>query len=790
MNRGKLFFGIWLVSLSVLMLELGLTRLFSATMYYHFAFLAISLALFGSGASGVFIYVLQGRIKLERTANWLGIASMLSSATTVLALEVILRNQVPLDIGPETFRRLTSIYCAAALPFFFAGCAVTLAITRLAGDISRLYLFDLIGAAFGCVLLIPALNWLGAVNAILLVAALMAAASFVFNLEAKSRAAMALSLLLALALAALIGYNRASRGPDLRWAKGRSQAGVLFSKWNSFSRVTVEGDLSAPSLEIKIDSDAATTILKGGDDLSGQKSHMDKISALAYHLRPGSSALIIGPGGGGDVLTARLFGMRKITAVEVNPIIANEIMSSEPFKSYSGAIYEHPAVELVVDEGRSFIRSSREKYDIIQATMVDTWAATAAGAFALTENNLYTVEAFKDYIEHLTDDGLLTMTRWYLEPPDQLLRLISIARATMSELGIGNHGRHIILIVESKDKERVPATLIFKKSEFSDEEVRTLESLAARNNFELLYTPLTRPDNIFTRLIEAQDPAQIWRSFQTNIEPTRDNNPFFFNSLRPSHLGLALTRHYEWQKTNLGTLMLFALLGITSAMVVAFILGPLALTGRRALATRTASKLSALIYFACLGTGFMIVEIAMIQKFILFLGHPVYSLAVVLFSLLLFSGLGSYCSGRLKQPKLDSALKKILIALAALVGIYIIALPPVFYGLVHLERAVRILIAVALIGPLATLMGMPMPLAIRILNQKMPEMVPWAWGVNGAASVMGSVAALVVAILTGFNQALILGASIYLLSIAFITRLARQEAKTERQLQEELQLSA
>lgn len=789
MNRGKLFFGIWLVSLSVLMLELGLTRLFSATMYYHFAFLAISLALFGSGASGVFIYATQRQLDPSRTANWLGIASLLFSASTLLALEVILRNQVPLEIGPETFRRLAAIYCAAALPFFFAGCAVTLAITRLAGDISRLYLFDLVGAASGCILLIPALNWLGAVNAIVLVAALGATASLVFNLAARSRTWAAISIAFALGLAALIAYNRAAAGSDLRWAKGKRQDKVLFSKWNSFSRVTVEGDLNAPSLEIRIDSDAATTILRGDNDASAQQWHKDKISALAYHLRPNSSALIIGPGGGGDVLTARAFGMKKVTAVEINPIIAKDIMSSEPFRSYSGAIYEQPGVQLVVDEGRSFIRSSREKYDIIQATMVDTWAATAAGAFALTENNLYTVEAFKDYVEHLADDGLLTMTRWYLQPPDQLLRLISLSRAMMAELGMSNPGRHIILVAESKLRERIPATFIFKKSEFSDEEVRIIEAVAAKNNFELLYTPLTRPDNIFTRLIEAEDPSEIWRSFETNIEPTRDNNPFFFNSLRPGHLGLALTRHYEWQKTNLGTLILFALLGITSAMVVMFILGPLALTGREALAARTASKMSALLYFACLGAGFMMVEIAMIQKFILFLGHPVYSLAVVLFSLLMFSGLGSYASGRFEPTKLGSTLKKILIALAALVGIYIIVLPPIFYGLVHLARPLRILIAVALIGPLATLMGMPMPTAIRMLSQKMPELIPWAWGVNGAASVMGSVAALVVAILTGFNQALILGASIYLLSIIFIVRVAQEKTQAEQQLEKELQLS-
>ena len=789
MNQRRIFWGIALITLSVLMLELSLTRLFSATMYYHFAFMAISLALFGSGASGVFVYIVQRRLKPERTGQWLSAAAMLFALSNLFSLYVILSNPLTFETGPENYYRLARIYGASALPFFFAGCAVTLAITRLAREISKLYLFDLAGAALGCLLLIPVLNTIGAINIVLLVSAVGAVAGVLFGFASQgSRAAAVCSLVLAIGLAGLVVYNSNTQRIDIRKSKGFEETKVLFSKWNSFSRITVEGEFDR-GVEIKIDADAATGISRDASNSAIHQDALDSLSGLVHHLKRDANVLIIGPGGGNDVMAARVFEQKHITAVEINPIIAHDVMSSEPFKSYSGSIYQQPDVRLVVDEGRSFIRNSKERYDIIQATMVDTWAATAAGAFSLSENNLYTVEAFKDYVTHLTDDGALTMTRWYFEPPDQLLRLITLTRAMMSELGITNPSRHIMLVRDARSGyDRTPATYIFKRSEFTDDEVRSLEGVARTNRFELLFTPLTRPSNVFTEMIEAPDPAELWASFETNVEPTRDNNPFFFNSVRFANLWRVIEGTTgEWQKTNLGTSILFALLGITSVLVLLFIIGPLVLVRRRALSTGAGTKLSYLLYFACLGAGFIIVEVAMIQKFILFLGHPVYSLAVVLFSVLAFSAIGSYLSGRVSEERLTPALMKLLVTLVLLVVVYIIALPPLFYGLVGLTREIRIVLAVVLMAPLAMVMGMPMPLGIRLLARSAPEIIPWAWGVNGATSVMGSVAALVIAILTGFNQALLVGATVYLLAMVFIARRqpVRQSVGVSRTVLEE-----
>jgi len=785
MRRLRTFLGVSLITLSVLMLELSLTRLFSATMYYHFAFMAISLALFGSGASGVFIYIVQRKIAAASSNRWLAAMSLLFSLSTIFALWVILDHPLTFETGMENYYRLAKIYAATSLPFFFAGCAVTIAITRLAREISRLYLFDLAGAALGCLLMIPVLNAAGAVNTVLIIAITGAAAAFMFSIsESPSRVTAAITATALVALIVFAVYNSRAHLLTIHRSKGFEEANVLFSKWNSFSRITVEGDF-VKGVEIKIDADAATGISKDAANTDLHQDVRDALAALVHRIKPDANVLIIGPGGGNDVMTSRVFHQRHTTAVEINPIIARDVMSTDPFKSYSGGIYQQPDVTLVVDEGRSFIRNSRDRFDIIQATMVDTWAATAAGAFALSENNLYTVEAFEDYTKHLTDNGLLAMTRWYFEPPDQLLRLLSLSRVAMRELGIANPDRHVMLIRDARtEDERTPATFMFKRSEFTDSEVQEIESAAARIGFELLYTPLTRPANVFTEMMESENPSQVWSAFPTNVEPTRDNNPFFFNSIRLAQLKNVLEGSYEWQKTNLGTFILFGLLVITSALVILFIIVPLVIVRGGELKTRTKSKLSYLFYFACLGAGFIIVEVAMIQKFILFLGHPVYSLAVVLFSVLAFSAIGSSLTGRIAEARLRGAVVKLLLVLIAMIAVYILALPPIFYGLVGLPHAARIVIAVVLMAPLAMVMGMPMPIGIRLLAEQAPEIIPWAWGINGATSVMGSVGALVIAILTGFNQALVIGAVLYLIAIFFITR--PREAEQESTIRDSL----
>jgi predicted membrane-bound spermidine synthase len=756
------FLGVALVSLSSLVLELTLTRLFSATMFYHFAFLAISLALFGSGASGVFLYVLRPSLDEGRAGRLLAVFSALFAATTVAALVVVLgRPLSPTAPGLSTLGSLAWIYGATALPFFFSGCVITLAITAWAGHISRLYLFDLAGAAAGCLLLVPLLGVLGAVDTVLLVAALALLVGWLLSGRAW------LVPLLGLA-AALVAVNHASGWIALRESKGLAEEGIVFSRWNSFSRVTVAETEDPDRQLIFIDSDAATVLLRDAADSSRHEDLRDRIESLAYHVVPREKVLVIGPGGGLDVVVARLHGAGDVSAVELNPLIARDVMGREPFLSYSGRLYEQPGVRLFVDDGRSFLRRSRERYDLILASMVDTWAATAAGAFALSENNLYTVEAFSDYLERLTPDGILSMTRWHQRPPDQLLRLVSLGRAALARRGVPDHWRHF-LIVRGPDEGQplTTANVLLKASPFTDAEVERGEAFARRVGLEVLYTPRTRPPNDLTRLVTTHDPATFWRTFPSDVSPTTDDDPFFFQTVRLRNLLSSRWARGEWRRTNLGTLVLFGLVGISLFVVVAFILGPLLLVRRRLGGTGGRARMPFLLYFACLGGGFIVAELVLIQKTVLFLGHPSYALTVVLFTVLLASGVGSALSGRFPARGLDRRLRWMLVAVAGLLGLAVLLLSPLFYALVHLAAPWRVLVTVVALAPLGLALGMPMPTGIRLLHERAPGLIPWAWGVNGAASVLGSVGAVALAMVTGFDNALLVAAGLYVAALGF-----------------------
>jgi len=763
------FLGVAVVSLATLVLELTLTRLFSATMFYHFAFLAISLALFGSGASGVFVYAARPRLDDERAAHLLALASALFAVTTVVALLVILSHPLsPVMPGPSTLAALAWIYGAAALPFFFSGCVITLAITAWAARISRLYLFDLAGAAAGCLVLVPTLSLLGAIDTVLLVSVLAALGGWLVSRRGYL-------LPLAGLAAALLAWNASTGTIALTRSKGLSEEGVVFSRWNSFSRVTVAKTESPDRMLIFIDSDAATILFKDASDLDRHHELADQIESLAYHLGGRDRVLVIGPGGGVDVIIARLLGASDVTAVEVNPLVAREVMSKEPFRSFSGRLYEQPGVRLVVDEGRSFLRRSEEQYDLIVATMVDTWAATAAGAFALSENNLYTVEAFSDYLDRLAPDGILSMTRWHQEPPDQLLRLVSLGRVALAREGVRDASEHFIVVrgVPAQSQPLATATVLLKKSAFTPTEVERAEAFARRLGLEVLYSPSTRPENDIARLVQTGDPAAMWRTYQSNIAPPTDDSPFFFQSVRLDRMLSKRWARGEWRRTNLGTLVLFGLVGITLVVVVAFILGPLLLLRGRLTGSRR-GRLPFLLYFAALGVGFIVVEVVLVQKCVLFLGHPAHALTVVLFSILLFSGLGSLLSGRFPGGEgLPASLGLVLVAVAGTIGLAVLVLHPLFYGLVHLATVWRVLITVAVLAPLGLVLGMPMPTGIRILHDRAPELIPWAWGVNGAASVLGSVGAVALAMVEGFDRALLLGAILYLVALVLIRRAVR-----------------
>ncbi len=471
---------------------------------------------------------------------------------------------------------------------------------------------------------------------------------------------------------------------------------------------------------------------------------------------------MIGPGGGRDLASALVFGATRVDGVEINPIIADDVMRTR-FHAFSGGIYTHPGVNVVVDDGRSFVRRSTVKYDVIQASLVDTWAATAAGAYTLTENTLYTVEAFNDYLDHLTDDGVLTITRWVFDG----LRLVSLAQAALEARGL-EAGAHLAVI----QHQRV-ATFLLKKSPFTTDEVATLERVSADMGFRVLYVPGTvakadtegeelvdgTSPGDYARLITTDDRERFYDNYPQDIRPTTDDRPFFFHTTKLEHqFQVAFGRSMLFGN---GLSALLTLMGISGSLVVLFVVLPLALTG----SARPAGWLPWLVYFGALGAGFMLIEVAILQRFVLLLGHPVYSLTVTLFSLLLGTGLGAAWSRRLDGPGLARATAIAIVAIAMVAVAFVGAVGPIISWAVPFSRPARLAVALCVLVPVGMLLGVPMPAGIRLLSARTPQMLTWAWGMNGALSVVGATLAIFIAMNWGFQVTLLAAAATYLLGL-------------------------
>ena len=770
--------GVGCVSAALLMIELALTRIFSVTMYYHFAFLAISIALFGLSASGVYVYVARRALNRRSTQSLLAIHALLFAGAAVLSLAALVRIRVGLNYSPSNLAKMIAIYSLAALPFFTGGSVISLAISRLSKRVNIVYGADLIGAAVGCLLLLPLMNRFGAPGVVLLAALLGSIAALLF---APAKAMGQTALAAAIAVGVPGGAQLLGTAPfDVSNTKGHDFDKVLFSKWNSFSRIAVydrsHGDWSLSTKYtgplpdtrfMDIDSAASTPILKFNGDVSTVQYLKYELTGLAYHLMegrgqppalaedPGFKALVIGPGGGRDLLTALVFGAGQVEGVEVNPIIANDVMLRE-FKDFSGSIYANPRVKIAVDDGRSYVRRSNERYDIIQASLVDTWAATAAGAYTLTENTLYTREAFEDYLDHLTDRGMLTITRWVFDG----LRLVSLAQSACETRGCSVPDQ---LAVVQQDR---VATFILKKTPFTPEEVAQLRNESDALGFTVLYAPGQRDaTNEYAQLVLAPDRQAFYESYGKDVRPTTDDRPFFFHT----------TKIRDQFQTAFGRSMLFGnglsalmtLMAISLAFVVLFVVGPLALAGSD---LRGAPWPRWLLYFGLLGAGFMLIEVALLQRFVLLLGHPVYSLTVTLFSLLLGTGAGSLISQRISDAQLQKRVEIVIFAIVAVAILGIVALPPIIVFAISAGHTARIALAVALIAPAGVLLGMPLPAGIRLMAVNHSELVPWAWGMNGALSVIGATLAVFIAMNWGFSVTLLAGATVYLMAAAVLLR--------------------
>jgi hypothetical protein len=774
----RLLASLFLVSAATLTFEINLSRLFSVAQFYHFAFMIVSLALLGFGASGTFL-ALFPEIGRKRPAR--GLSALAAGAAASMLASYLLINWLPFDSFSMAWDRrqvgiLALHYVGLALPFFFSGAAVGMLLRRFPSAPGRVYAVNLIGSATGCLAALAAPTFLGGEGTVVLSSALAACAGiFTFGAPRKALAHFMTRVLLLLNLGGL-GWQALTGAPipllklqlspykSLSYALQVPGAETLMQRWNTFARLDLvrsEGIRSMPGISIRYASPPPPQhgIFIDGDNLSpvvlpnADLAFTDALTAaLAYELRPGARTLILEPVGGLDVLTAIHQGAGKITAVEPNPLVIEA----------AGHIYLQPQVETVRENGRSYLRRSGEHFDIVLFSLSEAYHPVRSGAYSLAEDYRYTLEAFLDALDRLEEDGILVVPRWLQIPPSEFLRAFIMAATALEQNRLDASER--IAALRSFNT----GLLLVKKTPFTPDELETVRRFSASQAFDLVYLPGIQPDetnryNILREPIYYQaftgflgaDPRQAWlEAYPYDVSPPTDHHPFFGHYFKWSQAPQILTElGKSWQPFGgAGYFVVFVLLALAVLSSAVIILLPLAFW-RHAMPHRRITAVT-FVYFSLLGLAFLLVEIPLIQRFILYLGHPAYAFTISLFSILLFSGMGSQNAERFTQWKA-------LGALILLVATTPWTLPWLFNLTLGFPLATRMALAVLALAPLGFLMGMPFPQGISRLASLAPELIAWAWGVNGAFSVIASILAALIALSLGFRWTLLAGAACY-----------------------------
>ena len=795
--------GLFMVALATLMYEILLTRIFSVTMWYHFAFMAISVAMFGMTLGALLVYLFPRFFAQERAKHHLAVSSLGLAVSIVLSFLTHL--SIPFfGFDPPSRMTLTWAYSIAltyvvlTVPFVFSGICVCLALTRFPRHISKLYAADLAGAALGCIVLIFALHSTDGPNAVIVVAFLAGLGSVAFARSAGSGRLTKTALGCSLALGAFAAVNgvmvvRNSPWLNLVWVKGNPEERPLYEKWNSFSRVQVSPDPTAGrriyawglstsyqqlrparQLLMNIDVSAATVLTY----FRGEREPLDylkyDVTNVAHHLRHGAKVLVVGTGGGRDVLSALVFQQNSVVGVEIN----NDIIAAVngPFGDFTGHLDRQPGVTFVNDEARSYIARSRDQFDIIQASLIDTWAATAAGAFVLSENSLYTVEAWNILLTHLAPQGILTFSRWFMpSKPLEMYRLTSLACSALSRLGIQTPRKHIVIIRQWTPGAAVGVgTLLVSRAPFTDADLDSLESLGQRMDFGLVLSPRASQDAALSAITAGGNVSAFTSSYPWNIAPPTDDTPFFFNMLRLRDVFNASLATTQAANLNFAAVRVLAvLLIVIGALTVLCIVVPLVLTTSKEVLQ---GSLPLFIFFASIGLGFMFIEMSQIQRLSIFLGHPIYGLSVGLFGLLLSSGLGSYSTWSMGETGFRRAGLLRLVILTALLIVFGLLTPFLIRGFQSSATPVRIGAALAILFPVGFVMGMAFPLGMRIASATVEPVTPWLWGINGAMSVFASVLAVAIAMNYGIAASFWTGFVCYVLAALSFARAARRPA--------------
>ena len=790
-----------LVSAAAIGYEILLMRVLSIVQWHHFAYMIISLALLGYGASGTFIALLRSWLE-PRFEQAFAASALLFSAAMVGCFSLAQRvpfNALEIVWDHTQFLNLSLVYLALFVPFFFAASCIGLAFTCRGGDASRIYFFDLFGAGLGALLVVALLFAVSPQTALVLLVLLPLLGSVLVASTTTARVPLGIVQLAWLLLLAA-GAPQPLLELHISDYKGLSQAlqvvdsRVLRQASSPLGLVTVVDSptvpvrhapglsfgthhVPPPQLAVFTDADGMSAITRYDGDPASVAYLADTTAALPFSLLRQPAVLVLGAGTGSDVLMALYHGASRIDAVELNPQVTELV--AETYAGFAGHIYDEPRVTVFTGEARGFVARHKGSYDLIQIGLLDSFGASGAGVQALNESYVYTIEALGEYLQHLAPAGILAITRWIKAPPRDSIKLVATAIEALRRAGVGDPGRRIAMI-----RGWNTSTLLMKNGEFTAGEIDRIRAFSESRSFDTAWFPGMRAEdaNRYNRLQEpyvyqatvallgahAGDFAERYKFY---IAPATDDRPYFFHFFRwrtlPEVLALRTAGGaglIEW-----GYLVLVATLLQAAALGLAFILVPLALA-RHAWPAGVGRRFGG--YFLLLGLAFLFVEMAFIQKFILFLSNPLFSVAVVLSGFLLFAGLGSAASERLARrlpwPGV-SPVTLVVAAIAVLAVLYMLVLPALFAVFIGLPDAARIGLSLVLIAPLAFFMGMPFPLGLARLSELAPGFVPWAWGINGFASVVSAVLATLLAIEVGFNAVILLALVLYVAA-------AREEA--------------
>ncbi len=801
-ERLALHLAILLLSAVGIAYEIALMRVLSVAQWHHFAYMIISIAMLGFAASGTAVALLRDRLE-GKERQLLAAGALLLTASLVACYA--LSQRVPFETfrlatEPAQLRYLLALYLILAVPFFLVSWCIMLGFLLEPRRIGRIYFLNMLGSGLGAAGIVALLFRVDPAD-VPYVLTLPAALAFVLAALGQPRLWLA-GLALPAGLLLLTGRQpvRLSEYKGLSYALQLPDARVVAVETSPLAVVTAvassairetPGQLSGyPMRELGALPEQVGLYFDGGavsvvsrfDGSLEPFAFLDFVTgALPYRLVERPKVAVVGAGGGIEVLSALRHGAEHVTAIEVDPSVFH-LMRTE-LREFSGGLYERGDVTPVHAEGRRFLEAQEDgAFDLIQVALLDSFNASAAGVHALSESYLYTTEALQLYLRKLSPAGVLSITRWLKTPPRDAIKLFATMVEAAERSGIDDPGRHLAFI-----RSWNTATLILSRSPLTDSQLAAVRSFGEERGFDVSYLPGIGPEEVnrFTVLEQplyyeaaqrllSKERFDLFGEYAFNVRPATDDRPYFsrFFLWRSLPRFIAASRGGWFNFVEWGYVALVATITQAALAGLFIVLLPLLIFSRGEHGTQRGGVM---LYFAALGFAYMFLEIAFIQRFMLFLAYPVYAVSVVLTAFLVFSGVGSYVADRRLRAAQSAGARRLVrgavLLIAALGVLYILLLPPAFRAAADWSDAARVASSLLLLAPLAFLMGIPFPVGLQLTSNARPSLVPWAWGLNGAASVLGATLATLTAIHIGFRAVVLFALGFYAMAALALARL-------------------